>query len=440
MKRLIVTVLVALVAAAGTLPAQAPVREEQFIYSVLSFNGKDYSGTFARERAEGVYLIAGVDNFIFARKTFVYFWPITAEWKTETSVFNETLPGIIELSGPGMEPRELSTVRFTYYNIKGEYELNWRVAMNEEADEIYQYYAAQRDAYWDERSAYSDASFEYQRKMDELTDRILAERRAGRDPADLVAELESLEPPEEPKAPDEFIVAPREPQSAYNINLPPGEYRIRFLTPDGKIMQGSEHKLVLFERRRSDTAGLEVIPADKWTRPEESRHPRSVLYVDGTTDVYLRPFYQDEYNDLYYEKLLRNDARGNPNIMKWVRLQQVPRATIALQRNGEIENVSEAPYRVEQVPGAALGYRILPYTPDPEQGEPDLFAFKVAIDRTTPVIRLEVRDSAGQTISGSRRQIRVVGRSGAPPTLLVLALLPLAVMGLVLAFRATKLS
>jgi len=49
-----------------------------------------------------------------------------------------------------------------------------------------------------------------------------------------------------------------------------------------------------------------------------------VLYADGTADLYPGPFLELEHNDLYYEKIIRNDAKGNPNLMKWVRIQQVP--------------------------------------------------------------------------------------------------------------------
>ena len=134
-------------------------------------------------------------------------------------------------------------------------------------------------------------------------------------------------------------------------------------------MEGSERRIVTFARRRAEAVGLEVIPGDKWTRPVESTSPASVLYVDGSTDLYLRPFYQQEYNDLFYEKLRRNDAKGNPGLMKWVRIQQVPGAALAVSagtarsRTAEPRLVQEEPFVVEQIPGGALGYRIMPSIP-----------------------------------------------------------------------------
>ncbi len=432
--------LLSLLALAFPLAAQAPVRNEQFVYSILAFNGKDYSGTFAGQVTSDIYLVAGADNFLTARKAFVYYWPLTQEWKVDTSVLNQEIPGKVEIEGRGIARQEVAKARFTYYNVKGEYELNWRVAKGEEADRIYGYYEKQRDAQWKARDAYMDAQLAHDKRTNELTERILDMRKRGLDPARLVAELQALKPPEEPKAPDEFVVPPREVQEAYNINLPVGEYRIRFVTSDGSVMEGSERKLIMFEKRRTGTAGYEVIPADKWTRPEESSQPGSVLYVNGRTDIYLRPFYQDEFNDLQYEKLIRTDARGNPTLTKWVRMQQIPKATIEVIRARETEKVTEQPYKVEQLPGSALGYKIVPFRPRPDQTEADLYAYKVTIDPARKLLRLHVRDNSGKAVPGGERQVRVVAQPQGLATLLLLAAVPLLLVALVMAFRAAKLN
>jgi hypothetical protein len=433
-------VLLSLLALALPASGQAPIRTEELIYSILAFNGKDYSGTFARQGSDAIYLVAGVDNFITARKAFVYWWPLTQEWKVDTSVLDEEVQGKIEIDGPGMPRHDLAKASYTYYNVKGEYELNWRVAKGDEAKRIYAYYQKQQDADWKARDAYMDAQLAHEKLTNELTERILTMRKKGLDPAALVKQLQSLKAPEEPKPSDEFVVPPREPQEAYNINLPVGLYHIHLVTPDGHVMEGSERKLVLFQKRRSGTAGYDVIPADKWTRPEESSQPGSVLYVNGMTDIFLRPFYQDEFNDLDYEKLIRNDARGNPNLTKWVKMQQVPKATIEVTRGAEVEKTTEKPYRVEQLPGSALGYKIIPFEPKPDQTQADLYAYKVAISRDRGVLRLDTRDSSGALLKGSQRQIRIVPQAQGLGPLLILALVPLLVMGLVIAFRATRLN
>jgi hypothetical protein len=173
-----------------------------------------------------------------------------------------------------------------------------------------------------------------------------------------------------------------------------------------------------------------------------------VLYVDGSADLYLRPFLEQEYNDLYYEKMQRNDARGNPNVMKWVRIQQVPRAGIRLTGPaGQEQLIREEPFFVEQVKGASLGYRIVPYDPQGahKDRDPSLQAFHVPIarsatDKAQPVLRLATLDKNGTELGGGERQIRVVGPARAGFVALLLALLPLAVMLAVLVVRSRRLT
>jgi hypothetical protein len=234
-------------------------------------------------------------------------------------------------------------------------------------------------------------------------------------------------------------------QQAFIINLPVGEYRIRLLTADGETMEGSERRIVTFAKRRAEAVGLEVIPGDKWTRPVQSTSPASVLYVDGSTDLYLRPFYQREYNDLFYEKMRRNDAKGNPGLMKWVRIQQVPGAAVEIAAAApaatQSRTVREAPFFVEQVPGAALGYRIVPFDPVAHADrQASLRAFHVPISRDRPALRVRVLDRDGGPLPSSERQVRIVAPSARARLALLLAAVPLLVMAAVLALRSRRVS
>ena len=124
MKRLLASLLLLLLPLASAL-AEVPVRTEQLIWTVLAFNGRDYSPAFAPEGSDTIYLMAGVDNFLSARKTLLYWWPITGEWKTDTDSLNVQFPGTLELRDRrGTVTREPQQ-EYTYFNRKGEYELNW---------------------------------------------------------------------------------------------------------------------------------------------------------------------------------------------------------------------------------------------------------------------------------------------------------------------------
>jgi hypothetical protein len=431
MRKIAVALLVLF--AAASLSADVPVRREEFIYSILAFNGRDYSGTFCREDNDTIYLIADVDNFITTRKTFVYFWPITGDYKTDTGSLNEPQEGSLELYGRNARAaaERLSPQRYTYFNIQGEYELNWRVVKQEEADRAWEHYTGLVDAYWEAVTKYQQEKMVYEMLLSELTRKIGELREAGEDMSGLVERVRDLSPPLEPHPPQDYIVPPVPVQQAFIINLPEGEYRIRFLTPEGAVMEGSEKKIVTFTRKRAEGVAFEVIPADRWTRPVESNTPSSVLYVDGTSDLYLRPFFQLEYNDLYYEKMKRNDALGNRNLYRWARIQQIPGAGIELKLpGGQADLIREEPFYVEQTKGQALGYQIVPYDPEGahQDREPSLRAFHVPLAADTRAVSLRVRDRQGELLTGGSRQIRVVRTNRSGGLLTLLALLPLAVL------------
>lgn len=421
------------------LQADVPVRKEQLIFSILAFNGRDYSGTFSGEDSDTIYLMANVDNFLSVRKTLVYFWSITQELKTDPETLNQVFTGTLELQAKGQKSRFIEMVDHTFYNIQGEYELNWKVDTGEAAKAAYQKYRNIVDAYWKAVEEYKRKRAAFDALMSEFSIQIAELRKSGKDFSTLLEQLQNMESPQPPESPEDYIMPPSPVQKGFLLNLPEGEYTIRFINDDGTIMEGSERAVITFKQRREDGIGLEVIPEDKWTRPVESKTPFSILYVDGTTDLYLRPYFENEYNDLYYEKMRKNDSKGNPNLMKWVRIQQVPRAQIELthlDRNTEM--ILENPFYVEQVKGAALGYKIVPYEPEgPHKGKnPSLKAFHIPIHPDDKVLRLRVQDKTGRYLAGSNRQIHIVSQTRLNIILLVIALLPILVMIIVRARRA----
>jgi hypothetical protein len=439
---------VLLLFAAAGLAAQAPLREEQFVYSIVAFSGRDYAGTFARQEADTIYLMADVDNFITARNALVYYWAITGEWKLDLAGLDVPFEGTLELSGRGREPQPVGMTPYTYYNVRGEYELNWQVATGAEAEAAVQHSRELIAAYYAAVQTHQRERALFEELLNELATLITGLREEGQDVSELVAELEKMEAPAQPQPPDHYVVPPSSVQQAFILNLPVGEYDIRFLTTDGEVMEGSERRIVTFEKRRAEAVGMEVIPGDKWTRPVESTSPGAVLYVDGSTDLYLRPFYQQEYNDLFYEKLRRNDAKGNPGLMKWVRIQQVPGATLAVgagtagSRSAKPRMVQEEPFFVEQIPGGALGYRIVPFEPDGEhQGrEPSLRAFRLPLSVRQPVLHVRVHDRDGRAVPVSDRQVRIVTPSANGWLTLLLAAVPLLALIAALALRSRRTS
>lgn len=433
-----------LAAAGGPAWGQAPPREEQFVYTATAFNGKHYTPTFAGEESDAIYLIADVDNFLTARYTFVYFWPITRQWLTDQRGLNVPVPGSLQVTGPGREPLTVRMIDYTYYNVRGEYELNWRVATGDAAHRIYQQHLAEQRAYRDAAFAFQGAQAAYQERLGELLMQGRELRDRGADTGALEALVRALEEPQPPQRPATYVVPPAAVRPAIILNLAPGRYRIRLLTEDGLTVEGSERTVVAFAPRRADAVGVEVIPGDKWTRPVESNASSAVLYVDGSTDLYLRPFFQIEYNDHRYARMLRNDAHGNRSLMRWVRTQQIPHARIDLtRRNGSgaaPETRLEEPFFVAQTAGAARGYQIVPFDPagDHADRQPSLRAVHVPLAPSDRVVQVQVRDARNAALPTGARQIRVVDPARTGPLSTALPALPLLLMAFVLGRRARR--
>jgi hypothetical protein len=420
----------------GAAFAEVPVRTEQMIWTVLAWNGRDYSATFADESSDSISLLAGADNFLSARATLVYWWPATAEWRTDTESLNIQFPGTLEVRDSAGKVITLALQQYTYFNIQGEYELNWKVLTGDAAQKELERYAALYDSYFKAMQAHQLATAAYENEAQSLAAQIQKRKDQGKDYAALLKQLQDLAAPPAPVAPAYYVVPPTEMQRAFILNLPVGRYTIQLVNPDGSVMEGTEKELSVHDRTRTGGVGYEIIPSDKWTRGENSATPSSVVYVSGSAELYLRPFFENEYNDLAYERTVKNAARGNANIVKWVRVQQVPHATIEM--TGAAKTLlAEMPFVVEQSQGTSLGYTIAAYDPKgAHKGKtPNLIAFKVPVSKGGGNISLRAMDAKGAPLAGSERQIRVVGPIAAAPLLLSLALLPLLAMLVVLALR-----
>ena len=279
----------------------------------------------------------------------------------------------------------------------------------------------------------------YNDTMTKLSQAVAILRKEGKDFSDLLKQAQALIAPEQPEYPDYYKSPPVPPQIGFKVNLPEGEYALRFITNNGNIMEGSERKIISFKNQRYQSAGLDIIPGDKWTRPVSSKTPSAIIYIDGSSDIYLRSFYQEEYNDLYYNKLIKNDAKGNPDLSKWIQIQQIPHAQIKLTNtNGDNTIIDESPFFIEQIPGSSLGYEIVEFEPEGKhKGQnPGLQAFHIPIDTNIRSLNLEVLDSNGDVLPGAYRQIRIIQKTGSRFIALIFALLPLIILILVKRKRA----
>jgi len=441
--RLAATTLAVLLAQAVLASADVPVRTEQVIYTIIAYNGKDYSPTFAPESSDTIYLLSDSDNFLSVRKTFVYWWPPTGRWQTEASTFNEFQPGILEVREEGGRPRLFEMQRYTYFNVNGEYEQNWKVAVGEAADAEVRHSQELSEKFVREAEAYRQKREDYLASLRALSSRIETLKAMKQDPSALQRQMDSLPSPPEPQQPKDYIVPPSPVQGAFVVNLPAGRYRVRLLDSNARVLEGSEKWIVSHSSRRMNGVGYEVIPSDKWTRPKESKAPSSVLYVNGKADLYVTPFLENEYKELEYGRTTDNAAPGNPSVFSWTRIQQVPHAVLTLQAAGqEAVALREQPFLVDQTQGAGLGYTIVPFEGQGDQQgkEANLRAFLLAVRLGPKAFELRALDEKGKFLPGSERRIRVVEPLMGSILLVIIVLAPLAAMAAVLVSRASLYS
>ena len=424
--------VLAVIATVLATPAQADShdRDEQLIHSLIVFNGSGYSRTFSAGSSDTIYLLADTDNFVTLRKTFVFYRPADDALHTDTTLLDAPVDGFLEISGQGGAAQSFSMQDYTYYNLRGDGAARWRTATGPEAHRVYSDYTQKLRAYREGLDAYRLDRATYEYMVAELEKRIEQQSREGGDTARMEEVLRGLAAPARPEFPDEYAAAPVRVDRAFVVNLPPGSYRTRLVRGDGKVLEGSEKRIVAFGRFGEPTVGYEVIPGDRWNRPVESNSRHSVIYVDGSSDLYLVAYHQHEFIDLYYEKLLRNDARGSPGLRRQVFVQEIPGVRMAvLGPGGRIATIDKLPWFVQQERTGSHGYRIVPFDPEGahRDREPSLQAFHIDLDRYGARFRVALVDGRGDIIAGSMRRIRVPDGSTSTGVLVLAAFLPLAV-------------
>ena len=432
MRRAACAAVLAVIATVLATPAQADShdRDEQLIHSLIVFNGSGYSRTFSAESSDTIYLLADTDNFVTLRKTFVFYRPADDALHTDTTLLDAPVDGFLEITGQGGAAQSFSMQDYTYYNLRGDGAARWRTATGPEAHRVHFDYTVKLRAYREGLDAYRLDRATYEYMVAELEKRIEQQSREGGDTARMEEVLRGLAAPARPEFPDEYAAAPVRVDRAFVVNLPPGSYRTRLVRGDGKVLEGSEKRIVAFGRFGEPTVGYEVIPGDRWNRPVESNSRHSVIHVDGSSDLYLVAYHQHEFIDLYYEKLLRNDARGSPGLRRQVFVQEIPGVRMAvLGPGGRIATIDKLPWFVQQERTGSHGYRIVPFDPEGvhRDREPSLDAFHIDLDRHGARIRVALVDDQGDTIAGSMRRIRVPDRSTSTGFLVLAAFLPLAV-------------
>jgi hypothetical protein len=386
------------------------------VYGLNLFDGVEMTTGFVPPAVDTVYVLADHLGVLDPKLTEVYFWPITNDYRADFTSLNQLQPGRLEISQGN---RVLSTLDLAEYVVqidRGGTMGAGEIALGDSARTAWERFQADRSAYLERLRAHSEAVVEYTRQMEAL-----------RSQTGMESSIAPFAPPVEPAPPTLYST---EIGRGFPIELAAGEYTIRVLDDAGQTVPDSQKRLVAFAPRRQGVA-FEVVPQTRWTLPERADDPVDVVYAVASGVVYLRAFAADELNAEAYARLKNpQDLSATPNRWQWLHVAPLGPASLLVHDGAREQRLAIEEFTVEQVPGASLGYRVVPFAgrgDDAATGrKPDITAYRVEAPPGRGTLSLRLIDADGREIPGSRREVVVV--SNVPWWQLVLpVLVPLAV-------------
>ncbi len=378
--------------------AQAPPRERRFVYGLNLFTGVEYTTGFVPPAVDTVYVLADHDGVLDPKMTEVYFWPITNEFRADFTSLNEFVPGRLEI----VQGRQVAaTLELTEYVVQVDPAAEMgsgRVFVGEAARARWERFLAERAAYLERLRAHTEAMVSFNQRIEEVRS------KGGSSPGAV-----GLEPPVEP-AP--FSLYSTEIGRGFALRLAAGEYTIRVRDAGGEIVADSEKRLVAVAPRRHGV-GYEVVPQEKWTVPEQASDPTDVVYTVPGGVAFLRPFAGQELNALAHARLQNpQDLAATSNRWRWVHVAPLGQVTLVVRHGDREQRLEIEPFAVEQLPGAWLGYRVVPFGERVRDGraerKPDITAFRVAAPSDRGTLSLRLVDADGREVPGGARELVVV--------------------------------
>jgi hypothetical protein len=400
--------------------AQAPVKDSRFVYSLSVYTGSEHASVVAPPAVETVYVLADRPSVLEPKQTEVYYWPITDEWRVDPTAQNRLVPGRLEVAQGGRVVQSLEltdfVVQFDQLSLAG-----GGLFLGDEAGRARARFEGERLAYLERERAYVEVYQAFLGGLDDLRRRA----EAG----------QPVRAPEPPARPDPLTLYSTEVGRGFALTLPPGRYDLSLRDGAGLVVPDSQKRLVAIAPRRAGV-GYEVVPEEKWTLPQRADDPSNAIYTVPGGVLYLRPFRALEFNALEHARLKNpQDRAATANRWTWVHVEPIDGPQLRVVERGAQRLQPLERFTVEQVPGAALGYRVVPWS---GQRSPDLVAYRVEAPAGAGVLRVELYNDFGPARPDSAREI--VANAGAPDWQLALpVLLPLAVGATVWLWRRERL-
>ncbi len=382
--------------------AQPSGPAEQLVFWPYVTNGTEYRRVAYPPQVDTIWVLAETPVVLEARRSLVSYWPLTGEYLADFAALNDPVPGSLEIVAPSGEVRRVPPRPFTIWYPDGVAAARSEMLFDEAARLLYDSYV--QDA---RRAAAATQAFEQRRAEYEASvDAWLKQAAAKANPLPPPpAEFSELPPPP-------YYGYATEIQEAPVVSLPAGEYRVQWRGTDGAVLSGSERRLVSFAARR-EGIGYRMLPEDRWTQPSALYSPDQVLYLTGSTPLYLQPIVVQEYAASLYVRILQPQTLAPPDPSRyiWVPRGPAPGARLSVwQGERQVATIPEVPYRVVQNEGTLRGYAIRPLNAvDPAlQLEPDFVAMRLPVELSA-VSSLSLATADGTAVSSSRREVRQVG-------------------------------
>jgi hypothetical protein len=375
--------------------AQAPEQTEAFVYGINASLPGSVVGTFAPPQVDEIFLLADQTSILSARRTLVYYWPITNEYRASWSRMNEQVEGVLEVLQGGEVIASYEQTPYTIHFGAGDSRKIPQLYIGDEA-------IAANEQFEAEQLAYRQATVDFEAARQEWLAMAREAQARGDDPSTI---------PAPPTSPTPISIYSTGLNSGFPINLPDGTYQVRTRTVDGDIIPESVRDLTIFAPRRT-AVGYELIPEARWTFPEDLSDLSNAVLGEDETVIFLKPRVVREFPAEPYERLQDPQyvGRGGQE-WSWISGEQAPDGILELVQNGEVvERVGSEQYHVKQVPGKEYGYEIIEYDPNNLDETPrvDFEGYRVELSSDLPSYEVRLRTPEGDLFVDSEREVRVV--------------------------------
>jgi len=420
--------------------AGIPNEEETLYYNIIAYNGKEFSSTFCANISKDIFLLYNTDNFLNLNQSLIYKWEITDRYYLDYKKLNisidRNLPGHIEVYKNDSLYTKIDPTFYVYYRNFNEYnEVEWKIFKGDDARKRYKQFIEAEEDYKELLKKYNLELIKFREDYNKNINKIAYLHKKGlqkkvEDLMKKVIEDAKKNYPKEPIRPKIMVPIP---QFGNVIKLPEGSYEILYRLDNGEILQESEKRLHVFSMRRKDIVGYKIIPEDKWTKPIDLLYPGQVLYINGKADLFFQPKIENEYPELFINRLMDNQAKGNKNIWSWTIVKSIHNGTIEVASSSSFtknkNNLIELPYFVENSKESRLGYKIIDFSKiykNKKNLTPSFYGYKINLDKISDkTLYIHYLNNENKITSGSLRLIKIIRLNKLPYWIIMLVMLPI---------------